>query len=61
MNHKNAPTVLITDYAWPDNELEKNILDAVVCHVIADWTVLEARHFPFGEMVGPPGREPFIL
>ncbi len=35
MNHKNLPTVLITDYAWPDIELEKSILEAASCHVVA--------------------------
>ncbi len=35
MNNKYQNTVLITDYAWPDIEIEKGVLEAAGCHVIA--------------------------
>lgn len=35
MNAHRRPTVLITDYAWPDIEVEKGILEAAGCKVVA--------------------------
>ncbi|MDG1852254.1 MAG: C-terminal binding protein [Gammaproteobacteria bacterium] len=35
MNEKHQLTVLITDYAWPDIEVETNILEAAGYHVVA--------------------------